>query len=372
MKKIRKVALLLPNFVAAGTQRAQLLVAKGLIEIGSEVDVVVARSHGSLAAEVPARVRTIMLGGTTEWSPVGALSRYLQEAQPDHLLSALNPTNLLALRASRRAGTSTRLAMSLHNHFEEKWRNVFTPSAPLRRLLFRWMYQRSNAVVTVSNELRQYLITSMRLDPKSVHVIENPVDSVALRALSEAPVEHPWLAPDSDSQVLIGVGRLTRQKDFATLIQALRSVRESRPARLLLLGEGEERSALESLCSRLGIRSAVDFVGFQANPYAWMRRSDLLVLSSRWEGYPLVLLEALALGGRIVATDCPSGPREILKRFQCGLLCPVGDVSQMASAIHEALDGRCPLPSAEIFESLSPANVAQRYLNFFAATTSER
>jgi glycosyltransferase involved in cell wall biosynthesis len=170
------------------------------------------------------------------------------------------------------------------------------------------------------------------------------------RAAAHAP-GHPWFA-DGGPPVVLGVGRLTRQKDFESLVRAFAQVRQHRPARLLILGEGEERSALEALVRELGLESDVALPGFQAGAQACMTRAAVFVLSSAWEGLPTVLIEALAAGTTVVATDCPSGPREILRGGELGRLVPPGDVEALARGILAALGGtarRVPLTELREF-----------------------
>jgi len=155
---------------------------------------------------------------------------------------------------------------------------------------------------------------------------------------------------------------LRPQKDFPTLIQAFAHVRRAYPARLLILGEGEERPALEALVRQLGLEQDVSLPGFAVNPYPYMARASLFVLSSRWEGLPGVLIEALYCGAPLVATDCPSGPREILRDGQYGQLVPVGDVTALAQAIETTLVSRTQGPPPESWQSFELEAVVNQYI----------
>jgi glycosyltransferase involved in cell wall biosynthesis len=155
-------------------------------------------------------------------------------------------------------------------------------------------------------------------------------------AAATLPVEHPWLAKDAPP-VVLGVGRLTEQKDFPTLLCAFTEVAKQRDARLIILGEGQLREALREQARQLGIADKVAFPGFTDNPWAWMRRSAVFVLSSRWEGSPNTLTEALALGTPVVSTDCPSGPRELLSGGDIAPLVPMGDITALSEAILSTL-----------------------------------
>jgi glycosyltransferase involved in cell wall biosynthesis len=193
-------------------------------------------------------------------------------------------------------------------------------------------------------------------------VIRNPVVTPDLDRLAAEPAAHPWLA-DASVPVLIGVGRLTRQKDFPTLLRAFARVRRDRAARLLILGEGRDRQALLDQARELGVAGDVGFPGFQTNPYAWLARARVFVLSSAWEGSPNALTEAMALGVPVVSTDCRSGPREVLDGGRLGPLVPVGDEEALAAAIVEALDRPVPAPvlKAAVHDYDARAS-ARRYL----------
>jgi glycosyltransferase involved in cell wall biosynthesis len=156
-------------------------------------------------------------------------------------------------------------------------------------------------------------------------------------ALARQAPDHPWLAP-GQPPVILGVGRLSQAKDFPTLIRAFAKVRSRRAVRLIILGEGEARVELEALVGELGLADDVALPGFRENPMSYMAASALFVLSSAWEGLPTVLIEALAAGTRVVSTDCPSGPREILQGGLLGTLVPVGDATALADAMTDALD----------------------------------
>jgi glycosyltransferase involved in cell wall biosynthesis len=163
--------------------------------------------------------------------------------------------------------------------------------------------------------------------------------------------DHPWFAP-GQPPVVLGVGRLTRQKDFPTLLRAFGKLRQQRAARLIILGEGEDRPSLQALAAELGVTDDVALPGFRENAMAYMAGSALFVLCSAWEGLPTVLIEALAAGSRVVSTDCPSGPREILQEGRLGPLVPVGDSTALAGAMATALDrpaGSVPLETLRPF-----------------------
>jgi glycosyltransferase involved in cell wall biosynthesis len=193
--------------------------------------------------------------------------------------------------------------------------------------------------------------------------VPNPVITNELFELAKTPLHHPWFKP-KESPVILAAGRLTRQKDFPTLIQAFALVRPNFAARLIILGEGRDRTILQDLIVRLSLQDWIDLPGFVTNPYAYMKQADLFVLSSRWEGSPNVLTEAMALGLPVVATDCQSGPREILQEGRLGPLVPVGDSKALSQAMLRVLQD--PLPAHQLEEGVKKYRdviSAQRYLD---------
>lgn len=212
----------------------------------------------------------------------------------------------------------------------------------LNRLLLSSLINRTfrhaNVIVAPSHGVADDLARVTGLPRKRIEVIYNPVVSPFLLEGSRASAGHRWL-DTPEIPVVIAMGRLTQQKDFATLIQAFAYLRESCTVRLLILGEGEDRDALLALTQTLKVDSDVDFPGYVSNPYAYLSRAALFVLSSRWEGLPSALIEALACGTRVVSTDCPSGPREILADGTYGELVPIQDPTALAQAMRRALTG---------------------------------
>lgn len=366
-----RIAFLIPNLQGGGTQRVQLLLAKGAIELGHPVDIVVARCEGPLSAEIPSGANLVNLRGWTGWSPVRALRRYLRESRPEVIISALNQANLLSWMATRRFPNRPRILMTVHNHYGAKWQHDWTPSAPLRRQLFRRLYRNADAVVTVSEGLREFLVDEMRVSPDRVHAIANPIDLNRIQNLATATADHPWLSKDRSFPVWIAAGRLEPQKDYPTLLRAMRLLQGESAPKLLILGEGSEHSALESLRLELGLVEQVEFVGFQSNPYAWMAKADGYVLSSKWEGYPLVLLEARALGLPVVATDCPTGPKEMANRIGGISLVAIGDANALANELQTSTSST-PIEATRWGEQASCATIMQRYLDSVHPTSEDR
>ena len=213
------------------------------------------------------------------------------------------------------------------------WKRRYLPG------LLRHAYPMADAIVAVSDGVADRLARKTGLPRAAIRTVYNPVVVPELPALAAEPVAHPWFRPGGPP-VVLGVGRLVEQKDFPTLLRAFALVRQRRPARLVILGDGpaEARRDLEAVAAGLGCAEDLDLPGFVANPFAYMARASVFALSSLHEGLPGALIQALACGCPVVSTDCPSGPSEILEHGRHGRLVPVGDHEALASAILACLD----------------------------------
>jgi glycosyltransferase involved in cell wall biosynthesis len=224
-------------------------------------------------------------------------------------------------------------------------------------------------VVAISQGVAASVAAVAGVPPERIVTIPIPIDGAAIRRQGAMPLEHPWLAPGAPPLIL-AVGKLKPQKDFETLVRAFARLRASRPANLMILGEGERRASLVALVQHLGLGASVSLPGFAGNPYAWMARARLFVLSSRWEGFSNVLAEALAVGCPVVSTDCPSGPAELLEGGALGPLVPVGDPAALAAAMASCLDHPCDrdrlMARAAVF---SVERAAERYLALLQQVT---
>jgi glycosyltransferase involved in cell wall biosynthesis len=234
--------------------------------------------------------------------------------------------------------------------------------------LAKWFYPRADCVTAVSQGVADDLRQAARLSSDQVQVIYNPIVTLDMRRKASAPLEHPWFQ-SGEPPLILGVGRLTAQKAFDVLIEAFAQVRKTRHARLVILGEGEQRPMLEALVKRLGLQGDVQLPGFVSNPYAFMANAAVFVLSSRWEGLPTVLVEAMSLGTPVVATDCPSGPREILKDGKYGQLVPMNDPAALALATQNALSNPTAGPCEESWKPYELDFVTEQYLHLLVGTS---
>jgi len=326
------------DFAGGGAERVMLSLVSGLVESGDDVDVLVFRKDGPYLEDVPGQARIVDLGAGFPGS-FRPLVRYLRETRPKALLSALNQPNVVAAWARRLSGITVRTVITVHNTLSVESAAGTSLRLKLMPYFVRAFYPWADVIVTVSKGVADDMRDVVGVRSDNVQVIYNPVVSEQLLAKSTAAVDHPWFAPGSPP-VVLSVGRLTAQKDFSTLLKAFSRVRSRMDARLIILGQGEEREALELEVKSLGLEDCVSLPGFVDNPFAYMAKAGLFVLSSRFEGLPTVLIEALASGARVVSTNCPSGPDEILAGGKYGKLVPVGDPASMADAICDVLRGQ--------------------------------
>lgn len=374
-----------------------LNLCRGFVAQGRQVDLVLCQAKGAYMGQIPSGVRVIELKGTAElpgrffaaWvcredfsamlrpvllakknapeiARIHSLRQYLDEHCPDVILSALTYANLATLWAKKISNCPAPVIVSERNVLStlcnrpekyRKWRWRYLPR------LVRRMYPEAAAVIAVSRRVEDELVDPIGLDRTQIFTLHNPVVDDHLRDGAREELRHPWFN-EGEPPVILGVGRLAPQKDFATLIRAFARLRESRQARLLILGEGSERPALQQLATELGVQDDMDLVGFVTNPFPYMVRASVMVLSSEYEGLPGVLIQAMACGCPVISTDCPGGSAEILENGHLGALVKVRDDEGMARAIGSELDR--PTPRDLLLQRAEDFSVAAAASNYLA------
>ena len=379
------VGFLLTGLNGGGAERVVLNLAAALIARGHRADLVIPRLAGDYRAAIPGgmRVWRARIPGTDREflravrrsgvqveamtvNPFGVartwlvLSRkgldlpvrrrhrvhayacmiatYVREARPHVLVSALPGADAAAVCAAELTGRAVPVVVTVHNVPEDYY-------APEWLAASRMLYPLADAVVAVSGGVAESVRRSVGVAAGRVRTIHNPVPAGSIRRLAQAEVTHPWFA-DGEPPVVLSVGREAPQKDYSTLVEAFGLARREVDSRLLILGKLSApcREGLRSLARGLGVEGDLGFADFDENPYRYMRRAGLLALSSRSEGLPTVILEALACGTPVVSTDAPCGPREILGGW--GDLPPVGDAPALARALVATLRGERPAAEA--------------------------
>jgi glycosyltransferase involved in cell wall biosynthesis len=343
-KKVRDtVALFMPDFGGGGAEKMMLNLCGALLKGGHRVDLVVLKRRGPYESMVPGAANVIELGAGRMLKGVTRLAAYLRRTRPQVLLSTMFHANICALLARRLACVDTRVVIRIENNMTEHISREPAPTAAIgfAYRLMPYFYPKADRIIAVSHGVADDLARRCRIPVDRIDTVYSPVLTPRYYELLQEPVDDPWFAGDAPP-VILSVGRLTRQKDFKTLIRAFAKVRKMREARLVIIGEGEERQSLERLAAESGVGTDVRLPGFLDNPYKYMRHSAVFAISSAWEGFPNVLVEAMGAGVPAVATDCPSGPREILKGGRYGLLVPVGEHEKIADAILRQIDGNKP------------------------------
>lgn len=356
------IAIYMPSLVAGGVGPMLANVATVWLQQGHSVEYVLNQRAGENAGRIPdgATVRILNVGRSLAALP--GLIRYLRNRRPQALLSSMPINNLVVIAAHCLACSRTRLVISEHTTMSAKAQHSANWRFRLVPWLARWAYRRADHVVAVSQGVADDLAATLSLPAAHISTIHNAVFTDELLRRAQQPCPHPWFAA-GEPPVVIGIGRLSRAKNFAVLIRAFAKLRQSRPARLIIYGEGEERKQLEALVAERRLQNDVSLPGYVDNPMAALVRSRVFVLSSDWEGFANVLVEALACGVPIVSTDCPSGPSEILSGGRYGTLVPVGDEAAMAEAIERALDE--PAPADRLrrrARDFASGPIARRYL----------
>ena len=374
-----QILVFIHAFNAGGAQRRAITLARAFQEAGHDVAMAVVDETGELRHELPAGVKVHQLGS---WFPhwltgskaratrllgaVPGLARLIRRKRPDILLAGANHALLSCALAHRIAGdcADTQLVLRFSNTLsgDRKKRSL---TRPLKIAWLRRLVARAFALIAVSDDVARDVAKRLKIRRERLHVLPNPVIDVKFYKTCCQSPDHKWLQ-EKNVPVVLGVGRLHAQKDFATLINAFAWLRTKQDARLIVYGEGDERKHLQKIVAASGHSDAIDFPGYHSRPWQEMAHSDVLVLSSCWEGMPGVLIEAMAAGCPVISTDCPGGSREILQDGQFGQLVPVGDAQAMAQAIENVLAASpdtYALQNAAAHYDIKAAT--QAYLNLF-------
>lgn len=348
-----------------GVSRAFVNLATELDARGYEIDIVLTRTTGELLTDVPENVRLVRLNGAAVPGPemlsyAPSLIRYLRTVRPDAVLAAQAHTNPLALFATRVAGIDAETVVCIQTMTSHQLAQRDRHHRVWIRLT-RHLYRLADTVVAVSEEVKQDAVAALDIPPSRFSVIHQPTVTPSLLERSREPIDHAWFH-ERAPPVVLGVGRMDPQKNFSSLVSAFSRVRDREDARLLILGDGEARPALERVVARRGLEDVVSMPGTKPNPYPYMRQASVFALPSRTEAVPLALIEALACECPVVSTTCSSGPIEVLENGKYGELVPVDDPPAMASAIVSTL--RDPPPRSMLRDrarDFSVSTVADEY-----------
>ena len=351
------------SFAGGGAERVMVSLANQIADGNAKVDLIVVDMRGPLASELSEKVRIVHLARKSAINSIPALARYIKRERPSVVMSTVDNINfslvLSVILFRLKVRTVVRLA-NAPSSFGAGGKGIKARFFRRFRSQILRINRRADMVIAVSKGVAQEFREISGVSEGRICVIYNPVLALPLHELAKQPVENQELFHDR-IPVIIAVGRLEPQKDFSTLIRAFASVSASRPAKLCILGEGSERGALERLARELGIENEVVMPGFDRNPFKYVARSNVFVLSSLYEGLPNALIQALALKVPVVSTDCKHGPREILDNGKWGLLVKPGDAVEMARAIELQLENPMPRIPDDELECYGPHVVVRKY-----------
>jgi len=358
-----RVAFFLPHFAGGGVERVAVNLAMVYLGLGMNVVFVLAYANGVPVGSLPKDVRIINLKAERVLFALSSLVRYLRDEQPDVMFSAPQHTHIILLLAKMISRSRVRTMLHVGNHVSTQVQSSGKLQDRSYPILLRFLKGYADAFIAVSEGVASDLAYAAKVPLEKIRVVYNPIYRVEMEELMERPVEHPWFS-EGQPPVILAAGRLVEQKDYPTLFRAFSRLRYQRSVHLVILGEGRLLPELKKLATELNIAEDLDFHGFTTNPYCFMARCSVFVLSSAWEGFANVVAEALACGAQVVSTDCRSGPEEILANGQYGQLVPVGDDVALADAILKALDH--PLPEDFLRQrgrSFTAATAARQYLD---------
>ena len=360
-----KISIVVHDLKGGGAEKMMVRLANGLAEGGDEVSLVLLTQGGVNKDFVSSRVRLVELCAPRTVMSFARLRRYLVAEKPDRILAALTHVNVIATVVCASCGMLGRLFVSERNAFSRDKKVNPDPLVRAAYAVAPWLYRlQPNPVIAVSEGVARDLVDTTVVRAQDVTWAPNPVLDNDFESVRFAAPSHPWLV-SREYPVILAAGRLAPQKGFDILVRAFAHLVARRQCRLVIYGEGVERPRLEAQIQELGIAAHVSLPGYTTSVLTEMAHSDLFVLSSRFEGSPNVLVEAMGTGVPVVATDCPYGPHEILDGGSVAPLAPVEDAEALARALDEGLtvtgEGRAlRLQRARLY---TIANAAQAYRN---------
>ncbi|MCB9991209.1 MAG: glycosyltransferase [Rhodospirillales bacterium] len=359
-----EIAFFIPDFKGGGAQRMIVNMANEFARRDHNTTLLLLNRDGPYQDKVSHNVKITSFEKDRAFKAFFRLRRYLKENRPDVVISALFHVNvLLVLARLSLPGLNTKIIVTERNHFSMRVKNSDRALDKLFPPLVFLLYRFADKVIGISKGVADDIRQSARLPEDKVDWIHNPVVTADTLEELKKTIKKPWFEHGTEP-VIVTSGRLVPQKDYETLFRAMAELVKTRKARLLILGTGPLREKLGEFARDLNIREYIHFAGFVENPLPYMKKADLFVMSSHWEGFCNVIVEALLCGLPIVATDCPSGPAEILDNGTYGTLVPVGDYEALAAAMAAALDaGHDPKRQKRRAMDFTVEHICNQYLN---------
>jgi glycosyltransferase involved in cell wall biosynthesis len=367
-KRPLKLLCLIPNLNGGGAERVMLYLLQGLDRKGFDITFGVSKLEGEFADQIPSDVRTVNFGHERTFKVVPRLAQMLRKDKYDiaYSMTSMNMAVILARDLSR---ARLPLVLGARNHYTRSLA-VESRHPRLFRNVIKTLYPRAEMVIGVAKGTCDDLVENFNVRPERARTILNPLDLQRIQRLAKEDPGHPWLAPGAERKTIVTVGKYMEAKGHFDLIEAFRKVKPETNARLMIVGQGPLKEQMERRIAELGMTDDVALVPFQKNPFAFMNRATVFVLSSHWEGFPNVLSEAMASGAPVVSTRCPSGPDEIIDDRVSGLLVPVAKPDVLASALTEILKddnlrARLQQRSSKDVERFDLPNILGQYASAF-------
>lgn len=366
LKTNKRICFFLANLYGGGAERVMLHVAGLIAKQGYSVDLVVAFLDGPYQKEVSPLINVIDLQCPNTTRSVFKLSAYIREHKPIAVVSTLILCNILTVLANILSGFKTKTLLREASIYKGTQDATSPTSHKIYMALSKLLYPLSNHIIAVSTSVYDDIQARIPFVKKKTSIIYNPINQATYVELSQRPLDHQWIN-NEEHNTIVAVGRLDYQKGFDVLIEAFHTLQKNVSAKLVLLGEGvgQDRQTLETLVSSYGLDSHIDMPGFVDNPFNYMANADLIVQSSRWEGLPNVLIQALAVDTAVVATDCPGGGSEILNYGEFGTLVDVDDPASLAQAMQSAIENPKQRNAEELAKHLTKFDdetIASQYL----------
>ncbi len=344
-----KICVVTPRFAIAGVPLAQLRFTQALVNHGHQVDLIIGYVDPQYTLPALQNIRLQVWDKPRVINMLFDLVRYLRTETPDIIFSAEDHLNTVLLIAAIISGSKVKISGSSRVTPFDTYSSTLLSKRWILKQLARSVMWRADALTCVSKDMVDQYRKVFKNPP---HVcVYNIVDDRQSRSRLTETVDHEWLV-NKNVPVLVAAGRLAEWKGFADLINAFRILRQNRPVRLLILGDGPLKGELQAQIDELGLTDDIQLAGYVQNPLKYFKRADVFVLSSHVEGLPNVLVEAMMCGCTPVSTDCPTGPRELLQGGKYGYLVPMRDPAAMAVGIQKALDK--PLSADVLAQALAP------------------
>jgi glycosyltransferase involved in cell wall biosynthesis len=362
----KHVAVYMHTLYNGGVERVMFNLIQGFLDRGIRVDLVLDFLYYSpFESLLPEGTRVVRLGASSTLQRLPKFMGYLRREQPEAVLSATHFANEIACVAKVLARSKTRLVLTEHTNLSADIVDSTGIRPRLLPITTRWFYPLADEVIAVSDGVAEDMCRVSGLARERVTTVYNPIDFNSLAAMAERPLDEPWLG-EGEPPVILAIGRLEVQKNFPNLLKAFALIRGKMAARLIILGEGSLRNSLTALVKEMGLEEDVALPGFVGNPAGYMARAGVFAMSSSWEGMPVALIEALALGTPVVSTDCPSGPGEILDGGKYGELVPMDDSEALAGAILRVFAGEKRVVAGEWLARFDAGAITERYLELMS------